>query len=93
MPNVSRIFTVRVCGSISCIALGEVLTRKKRVSIITQIVYLYTLLYFSYVYDTVKLIAFLIFNGYYKMRRYSDTTIWHLANGLYLTAVTLQSLL
>lgn len=82
-----------VCGSISCIALGEVLTRKKRVSIITQIVYLYTLLYFSYVYDTVKLIAFLIFNGYYKMRRYSDTTIWHLANGLYLTAVTLQSLL
>lgn len=80
-----------VCGSISCISLGEVLTRKERVNTFTQLVYVYTLLYFSFVYDPVKLIAFLIFNGYYKMRRYSDTTTWHLVNGIYLTVVSIAN--
>jgi len=80
------------CGFVSCIALGELLTGKERVSIITRLVYLYTLLYFSYMYNLVKVVALFIISGYYKMRAYSHTTMWHFANGLYLTIVTLQSL-
>lgn len=82
-----------VCVTISCIAIGEVLARKESVSMLTRLIYLYTLVYFSSMYNTVRVISLFICNGYYKMYRYSDTTMWHFANGLYLTCVSLQSLL
>ena len=59
-----------------------------KTSISNQFTYVYTLIHNFKRYNYVKLISVFLSFGFYSYIKYTNTFMWHLSNGLYLTMVT-----